>query len=122
MALIFYEIEATFAAPSLLEMDCLSVAFSSPLVFQMEMGEFDHFEPLWQFLRSQGTKDIDYFNSFLILPAQIEAASQVMSSLWPKIHRTREFFHVDDDPFWKMRDLLERIAASGGALLTQCSD
>ena len=116
MSLDFYEVEAAFADPFLLKMDYWPV-IRGKLVCRMDEGEFDHFEPLWKFLQAEGTKDLHPFKDFLILPAQIAAASQIMPSLWPEIHRTRQFFHVDDDPFWAMRDLLERIAANDGALL-----
>ena len=118
MPIDLLEIEAAFADPFLMEMDWTSVPMTR--VLRLEVGEFDHFEPLWQFLRMRGVKDIYYSRDFLLLPLHITAASQVISSLWPEIHRTRTFFHVDDDPFWKMRDLLERIAANGGALLALC--
>ena len=86
-----------------------------PLVFQMEMGDFAHFEPLWRFLRTVGCAP-----DFFIPPQQIVAARDQMNSLWPEIHRTPQYFHPDDDPFWKMRDLLERAAANGEAIVTMC--
>lgn len=117
MALDFLLVEPEWADPFLMEMDYSNLA--EPVVFQMEMGEFDHFEPLWKFLRTQGA-EADFSKDFLLLPLQIVAARDKMNSLWPDIQRTRQFFHVDDDPFWMMRDLLEQVAASGSGLLALC--
>lgn len=99
-----------------MEMDYSSLA--GPVVFQMEMGEFDHFEPLWKFLRTQEA-EADFSKDFLLLPLQIVAACDKMNSLWPDIQRTRQFFHADADPFWMMR-VLEQVAASGSGLLALC--
>ncbi len=121
MPLDFCLVEPAFAEPFLMEME-YSLEYSSivgPRVFQMDMGEFDHFEPLWKFLRTVGVNP-QFLQDFLILPEQVAAATQVMNSLWPEIHRTRQFFHPDDDPFWALRDLLERAAANGEGLLALC--
>lgn len=117
MPLDFCLVEPAFAEPFLMEMDYSSIA--GPRVFQMEMGEFDHFEPLWKFLRNLGV-NAWYSDDFLILPEHIVAASNTMNSLWPEIHRTRQFFHPDDEPFWALRDLLERAATEENGLLAVC--
>ncbi len=79
MGLVFLEVEAAFADPFLLEMDWMEVAMQG--VLSLEMGEFDHFEPLWQFLRGKGVNNLYYHHDFLISPAQIVAASHEMNSL-----------------------------------------
>lgn len=113
MALHFLLVEPELADPFLMKMDYPNLA--GPLVFQMEMGEFEHFEPLWDFLRTQGA---DAVSKDLVLPLHSVAARDEMISLWPKIQRTRQFFHADDDP-WMMR-VLEQVAASGSGLLALC--
>lgn len=115
MALDFFLVEPAFADPFLLDMDH-SGLFPLPLAFRMDEGVFDHFEPLWKFLRTQGLK-CQPLDDFLILPEQIVAARDKMNSLWSEIHRTRPFFHPDADPFWAWRDLLESVAKSGSGLI-----